>query len=90
MIAPRQASVPGPAAPQPCARPLASLRPRPVSGLERLLGPCRTARDMYWLETKFTGHCSVRRAVGRKRAVGGGATVAVLGRNGGSSAAHCG
>ena len=42
--------------------------------------------------TKFTarGHRSVRRAVGRKRAVGGGATVAVLGRNGGSSAAHCG
>ena len=40
--------------------------------------------------TKFTRHRSVRRAVGRKRAVGGGATAAVLGRNGGSSAAHCG
>jgi len=40
--------------------------------------------------TMFTGHRSVHRAVGRKRAVGGGATVAVLGRSGGSSAAHCG
>ena len=40
--------------------------------------------------TKFTGHRSVRRAVGCKRAVGGGATVAVLGRNGGGSGAHCG
>ena len=40
--------------------------------------------------TMFTGHRSVHRAAGRKRAVDGGATVAVLGRNGGSSAAHCG
>ncbi len=40
--------------------------------------------------TKFMGHRSVRRAVGCKRAVGGGATVAVLGRNGGGSTAHCG
>ena len=41
--------------------------------------------------TEFTGHSGVRRAaVGRKRAVGGGATVAVLGRDGGSCVAHCG
>ena len=53
---------------------------------------------MYWLESSPRGtvlvSVPVRRAVGRKRRAGrgGGATVAVLGRDGGGSAsvAHCG
>ena len=64
--------------------------PRPAGWLEEAAWTVPHGTSRVLAGIKPTGHRSVRRAVGCKRRAGGGATVAVLGRDGGSSVAHCG